>query len=84
MNIYRYPDHYEVVDNRDWFTVSYTMKTIKRLGTVNERFAPTGCSEVKYPMPLLLQNITRLLKQYRRGGVARTASVAEPNHSITQ
>jgi len=75
MKIYRFTDHYEVLDGDTLYRVSYTLTSIQRIATVDPRvWTPTGGALVQHPVKALLFPIIKLVKNVR--DVARTAATA--------
>ena len=74
MKIYRFPDHYEVVDNDTLYYISYLLTSIRKVGKVDPRvWSPIGGSLVSNPMKPLLFACINLVKKCR--DVARTTAV---------
>lgn len=75
MKIYRFSDHYEVLDGDTLYHVSYLLTSIRKVGEVDPRvWSPIGGALVSHPMPKLLYAIINLVKKCR--DVARTASAS--------
>ena len=73
MKIYRYIDHYEVVDGSGHYIINYTITQIKKIGEVRDGFAPSGGSLVQNPIRQLLFPVISLVKRCR-DDLARTSS----------